>query len=273
MDWLFAPLQFDFMQAALILSMIIAVPTALLSCFLVLKGWALLGDAISHAVFPGVVLAYMLGLPLAVGAFVAGMGCALLAGYINDNSRIKQDTVMGVVFSALFALGLLLHVWAGSDVHLDHLLFGDVLGIGPADMLESGIIAGVITLWIGLKWRDLLLQTFDPVQARTAGLSVRLLHYGLLAGVSLAVVSALKSVGIVLTIALLIAPGAIALLLTRSFGPMLLTSVGVSVLAAAGGIYLSFHLDSAPAPTIVVLLNLMFMMALLLKRRGAPQQG
>lgn len=262
LETLLAPLQFDFMQSALLMAAIVAVPTALLSCFLVLKGWALLGDAISHAVFPGVVVAYMIGMPLALGAFIAGMCCAVLSGYIHDNSRIKQDTVMGVVFSSMFALGLLLHAVASTDVHLDHILFGDVLGVDGEDILESGLCALLITVWVGLKWRDLLLYTFDPVQAHTAGLPVRLLYYGLLAAVSLAVVSALSSVGIVLTIALLIAPGATALLLTRTFGRMLLVAVGVTVLAALLGVYLSFFLDSAPAPTIVLILTLFFLLAL-----------
>ena len=169
LEALLLPLQFDFMQDALLMAAIVAVPCALLSCFLVLKGWALLGDAISHAVFPGVVIAYLVGAPLALGAFVAGMACALLTGYVHEHSRIKQDTVMGVVFSSMFALGLLLYVWARSEVHLEHILFGDVLGTTPADLLQSGLIALVVSGWIGMKWRDLLLQSFDPVQARTAG--------------------------------------------------------------------------------------------------------
>lgn len=262
MELLMAPMQFDFMQSALLMAAIVAVPMALLSCYLVLKGWALLGDAISHAVFPGVVLAYILGLPLAVGAFVAGMTCSLLAGYVHTHSRIKQDTVMGVIFSSMFALGLLLYAWASTDVHLDHILFGDVLGVDADDIRESGLIALVITIWIAFKWKDLMLQAFDPVQARTAGLPVALLHYGLLAAVSMAVVGALKSVGIVLTIALLIAPGAIALLLTRTFGRMLLVATGVAVGCSLAGVYLSFFLDSAPAPTIVLLLTAVFMVAL-----------
>lgn len=258
LDMMFAPLQFDFMRSALLIAAIVAVPAALLSCYLVLKGWALLGDAISHAVFPGVVLAYMLGLPYAVGAFVAGMCCALGTGYLQANSRVKQDTVMGVVFSGMFALGLLLYVWIRSDVHLDHILFGDLLGITGQDIWESGAIAGVISLWIILKWRDLLLHTFDPMQARTTGLRTGLLHYGLLAAVSLSVVGALKAVGLVLSIALLIAPGAIAFLLTRSFGRMLLVATGVAVSASVAGVYLSFFLDSAPAATIVLLLSIVF---------------
>ena len=238
LDTLLLPLQFDFMRDALLMAAVVAVPCALLSCFLVLKGWALMGDAISHAVFPGVVIAYMIGIPLAVGAFVAGMGCALLTGYVNEHSRIKQDTVMGVVFSSMFALGLLLYVWARSEVHLEHILFGDVLGTSPQDLLESGSIALVVAGWISLKWRDLMLQSFDPVQARTAGLPVRLLHYALLAAVSLAVVGALKSVGIVLTISLLIAPGAIARLLTRTFGRMLVVAVLLTVVTSLVGVYL-----------------------------------
>ena len=253
LDTLLLPLQFDFMRDALLMAAVVAVPCALLSCFLVLKGWALMGDAISHAVFPGVVIAYMIGIPLAVGAFVAGMGCALLTGYVNEHSRIKQDTVMGVVFSSMFALGLLLYVWARSEVHLEHILFGDVLGTSPQDLLESGSIALVVAGWISLKWRDLMLQSFDPVQARTAGLPVRLLHYALLAAVSLAVVGALKSVGIVLTS---------SRLLTRTFGRMLVVAVLLTVVTSLVGVYLAFFLDSAPAPTIVLLLALQFIVAL-----------
>lgn len=262
MELLMTPLQFDFMRYALVIAVLVAVPTALLSCFLVLKGWALIGDAISHAVFPGVVIAYMAGLPYAVGAFAAGMLCALATGYLKDNSRIKQDTIMGIVFSGMFAFGLLLYTRIQSDVHLDHILFGDVLGIGLPDLWESGAIALGIGGWIVLKWRDLLLHAFDPIQARTVGLRVGVLHYGLLAAVSLAVVGALKAVGIILSISLLIAPGAIAFLLTRTFGAMLVAAVLIGVASALGGVYLSFYLDSAPAPTVVLILTALFILAL-----------
>ncbi len=258
MEALLLPLQIDFMQYALLIAVLVAVPAALLSCFLVLKGWALMGDATAHAVFPGVVIAYIVGLPYSLGAFVAGMLCAIASGYLKENSRIKQDTLMGVVFSGMFGLGLLLYTQIHSDVHLDHILFGDMLGIGWADLLESGLIALVVTAFIGLKWRDLLLHAFDPVQARTVGLPVGLLHYGLLAVMSLTIVGALKAIGIVLTVALLIAPGAIAFLLTRTMGAMLLTAVAIAVGAALSGVYLSFFIDSAPGPTIVVLLSVLF---------------
>lgn len=275
MEMLLQPLQIDFMQYALLIAVLVAIPAALLSCFLVLKGWALMGDATAHAVFPGVVVAYIVGLPYSLGAFVAGMLCAIAAGYLKENSRIKQDTLMGVVFSGMFGLGLLLYTQIHSDVHLDHILFGDMLGIGWADLLESGLIALAVSAFIGLKWRDLLLHAFDPVQARTVGLPVGLLQYGLLAVMSLTIVGALKAIGIVLTVALLIAPGAIAFLLTRTMGAMLLTAVAVAVGAAVSGVYLSFFIDSAPGPTIVVLLSVLFVAVFVYasarERRSAAQ--
>lgn len=260
-ETLLAPFQFGFMVNALTISAIIAVPTALLSCFLVLKGWSLMGDAISHAVFPGVVLAYILGFPYAVGAFAAGMTCAVATGFLKDNSRIKQDTIMGIVFSGMFGLGLVLYVKIQSDVHLDHILFGDMLGIGLRDILETLVISMVVAGIIGLKWRDFLLHAFDPAQARAVGLRVNLLHYGLLCLISLTVVGALKAVGIILAIAMLIAPGAIAFLLTRRFSTMLVLSVVIAVAASLLGVYLSFFIDSAPAPTIVLLLTGSFVAA------------
>ncbi|MEI4484261.1 MULTISPECIES: metal ABC transporter permease [unclassified Phyllobacterium] len=263
-ETLLLPFQFEFMINALIISVLVAIPTALLSCFMVLKGWSLMGDAISHAVFPGVVIAYIVGLPYAVGAFVAGMFCAIATGFLKENSRIKQDTVMGVVFSGMFGLGLVLYVKIQSDVHLDHILFGDMLGISWSDIAQTAIIATITAGTIVFKWRDFLLHAFDTVQARAVGLRVGLLHYGLLCLISLTIVGALKAVGIILAIAMLIAPGAIAFLLTRTFSKMLLVSVVVAVLASFFGTYFAFFIDSAPAPTIVLLMTGTFIGALVL---------
>lgn len=254
----FWPFSFPFMTQAMLIAVMVAVPTALLSCFLVLKGWSLMGDAISHAVLPGVVLAYIIGLPLGIGAFAAGMGCALSVGFLRENSRIKEDTVMGVVFSGLFGLGIVLYTSIQTDVHLDHILFGDILGVSAADLWQTGLIALAVTLIVLAKWRDLLLFTFDPQQAGAIGLPVRWLHYGLLALLSLTIVAALTAVGIVLVIALLVAPGAIAYLWSKRFAPMMAIAVAVSVLCSLAGIYLSFFLDSAPAPTIVLLMSATF---------------
>ncbi|EME6282596.1 iron/manganese ABC transporter permease subunit SitD, partial [Escherichia coli] len=217
MALLLEPLQFTFMSHALLISLVVSIPCALLSVFLVLKSWALMGDAMSHAVFPGIVLAWILGLPLATGAFVAGVFCAVATGYLKDNSRIKQDTVMGIVFSGMFAAGLILYIAVKPDVHLDHILFGDMLGITIGDIIQTVIIAGLVTLVISVKWRDFLLFSFDYQQAQASGLHTRWLHYGLLCMVSLTIVATLKAVGIILSISLLIAPGAIAVLLTQRF--------------------------------------------------------
>jgi manganese/iron transport system permease protein len=261
LDMLTAVFEFPFMRNALLISVLVAVPTALLSCFLVLKGWSLMGDAISHAVFPGVVISYIAGLPFAVGAFAAGMSCALLTGYLKENSRIKQDTVMGVVFSGMFGFGLVLYTKIQSDVHLDHILFGDMLGIGWADILQTGLIALVTTAILAVKWRDFLLHAFDPAQAKAVGLPVNWLHYGLLVLLSLTIVGALKAVGLILAIAMLIAPGAIAFLITRTMGMMLIAAVLVATVASFFGVYLSFFIDSAPAPTIVLLMTIIFIAA------------
>ncbi|MEO3997386.1 metal ABC transporter permease [Mesorhizobium sp. CAU 1732] len=255
------PLQFPFMQQALIIAVLVALPMGMISPFLVLKGWSLMGDAISHAVLPGVVIAYVIGIPLAIGAFTAGMICALATGFLKENSRVKEDTVMGVVFSGMFGLGIVLFSMIETELHLDHILFGDMLGVTWGDIAETGLIALVAIAFVGLLRRDLLLHAFDAQHARAIGLPVRFYHYGLLAVLSLTIVGALTAVGIILAIALLIAPGAIAFLLTRRFDAMLAVSIAVAVVCAFAGVYLSFFLNSAPAPTIVVLMSLVFVAA------------
>jgi manganese/iron transport system permease protein len=269
---LLQPFAFGFMRQAFAIALLVAVPMALLSCFLVLKGWSLMGDAISHAVLPGVVLAYVAGLPLAIGAFAAGMTCALAVGFLKENSRVKEDTVMGVVFSGMFGLGIVLYTSIETDVHLDHILFGDILGVSWGDVAESGVIALLAAGLVLVFRRDLLLHAFDPQHARAIGLPVRLLHYGLLAVLSLTIVGALKAVGIILAIAMLIAPGAIAFLLTRRFEHMLAVSVAVATGCSLLGVYLSFFIDSAPAPTIVLLMSLGFVLALFVSRARTARE-
>jgi manganese/iron transport system permease protein len=260
MDWLL-PFQFPFMQNAFYIALLVGPPTALLSCFLVLKGWALMGDAVSHAILPGVVIAYIINIPLIIGAFVAGMICALLTGFLSTNSRVKEDTVMGVVFSGMFAVGIILFTAFPSDMHLDHILFGNMLGIGATDLWTAGIIAFVTTIVLVSKWKDFLLHAFDPAQAQASGLPTAWLHYGLLTILSLTIVATLSSVGLILAVALLVTPGAIAFLLVRSFGKMLWVSVVVCTFSMLAGTYASFFIDSAPAPTIVLVLTGVFILA------------
>ena len=261
MEWLTLPLSFPFMRDAALIGLMMSVPAGLLSCFLVLRGWSLMGDAVSHAILPGVVLAYVAGLPLIAGAFVAGMGSALAAGWLQDNSRVKRDTVLGVVMSGMFGLGVVLHTMIPSDLHLDHILFGNMLGIGPQDLQLAAAVSMLVGGVLILKWRDVALIGFDPVQARVSGLRTRLLDYGLLAMISATVVAMLSSVGIILAVALLIAPGAIAFLLARQLSSMLVLAVVVAAASSLGGVWASFWLDSAPAPTIVLTLTGLFILA------------
>lgn len=267
-ETLLQPFQFPFMQNAFLIMLMISVPTSLLSCYLVLKGWSLMGDAISHAVLPGVVAAYLLGIPLIVGAFIAGMFCALATGFLSDNSRVKQDTVMGIVFSGMFGLGIVMYTKVSTDVHLDHILFGNMLGVGAEDLWTAGLIALFVAGIVIAKRQDFLLHAFDPVQAEAVGLRVGWLHYGLLALISLTIVATLSAVGIILSIGLLIAPGAIAFLLTRQFSRMLPIAVGVTMLSGVLGVYASFYLDSAPAPTIILILTIIFIVAFIRSNRA-----
>ncbi len=261
MSDMFLPFQFPFMQNAFWAALILAPPTAILSCYLVLKGWSLMGDAIAHATLPGIVLAYIAGLPLLLGAFLAGMFSAVAIGYLRDNSRIKQDTVMGIVFSGLFGFGMVLYTQIESDLHLDHILFGNILGINGADLAQLAVIAALVLASLALTWRSLLLHAFDPASARALGLNVGLLHYGFLVLLSATIVATLKAVGLILAIALMISPGAIAYLLVRRFASMMLVATLITWAAMIGGVYASFWLNSAPAPTIVLLLSAMFLLA------------
>ena len=255
------PFKFQFMQNAFLISIIVSVPTALLSCFLVMKGWALMGDAVSHAVLPGIVLAYIIGIPLIIGAFAAGMTCALATGYLSENSRVKQDTVMGVVFSGMFGVGIVLYVSIETNAHLDHILFGNMLGVESHELWTAGIISLGVGLMLVLKWKDWLLHSFDPAQARASGLWVSWLHYGMLAALSLTIVATLSAAGLILAIGLLIAPGAIAFLTVRKFSTMLWVSVIVCMASMLFGTYTSFFLDSAPAPTIILIMTAIFIVA------------
>ena len=231
----------------------------------------LMGDALSHAVVPGVAVAYLAGLPFAVGAFLTGLIAALGMGFVKKKTRLREDAVIGVVFTSFFALGLLMISLYPSTVDLRTILFGNILGIADPDVWQVVIISAVTLAVLGLKWRDLLLHAFDPIQAKAVGLRVNLLHYGLLCLISLTVVGALKAVGVILCIAMLIAPGAIAFLLTRRFGAMLALAVVIALIASFMGVYLSFFLDSAPAPTIVLLLSGGFAIAFLVSRLRAAR--
>ncbi|WGO82570.1 metal ABC transporter permease [Arsenophonus apicola] len=263
MELLTTPFIFPFMQKALITALVTGTVCAILSCFLILKGWSLMGDAISHAVLPGIVIAFVIGIPLSIGAFMSGIFCAFATGYLKENSRIKEDTVMGIVFSGMFAFGLVLFARIDTDQHLTHILFGNILGITTTEFKQTLWISGFTIAIMLLKRKDFMLYCFDPNQAKVIGLPVTLLHYGLLSLLALTIVASLQAVGIILVIAMLISPGIIAFTLCQNFKRMLIIAVIASTTSSLIGTILSFHIDAATGPCIVLTQAIYFIFALI----------
>ncbi|HJE60126.1 MAG TPA: metal ABC transporter permease [Nocardiopsis listeri] len=268
-EWFTVPMQFEFVQRALLVSVVAGLVCAVLSCWMTLVGWSLMGDAVSHAVLPGVVLSYMLGLPFALGALAFGAGSVALIGVVNRTSRVKEDAVIGVVFTALFALGLVLVSRVPSQTDLSHILFGNVLGVSDTDILQVLVLAAVVLAVVWYKHRDLTMYAFDPVHAHAIGVNPRLLETLLLGLLSVTVVVALQAVGIVLVVAMVIIPGATAYLLTDRFERMLLIAMAVSVTAAVVGVFTSFHLNVSTGGCIVLAQAALFTLAYLF----SPRQG
>ncbi|MDJ1114125.1 metal ABC transporter permease [Microbacterium dauci] len=267
LDFLLEPLHYDFMLRALGTTVIAAVVCAVLSCWLVLIGWSLMGDAVSHAVLPGVVLAYVVGAPFALGALVFGLLAVALIGLIRGTSRVKEDAAIGIVFTTLFALGLVLISVTPSQTDLNHIIFGNILGVGVAELVQIAVIAVIAFAILIVKRRDLTLYAFDPVHAFAIGLSPRLLG-GLLLGVlALTTVVALQVVGVVLVVAMLIIPGATAYLLTDRFGRMLVIAPALSAAASVVGILLSYWLDAASGGLVVVVQGVVFAIVYLVSPR------
>ncbi|WP_077927432.1 metal ABC transporter permease [Wohlfahrtiimonas populi] len=270
------PFQLELMRRALYAAIVIAIVCALFSCFLVLKGWSLIGDAISHAVLPGIAAAYLIGIPVIIGAFISGIFCSFATGFIKNNSRIKEDTVMGILFSGMFAIGIIMVTKIHTNIHLSHILFGNILGITKNEFIFTVIISAVISIIILLKLKDFILFCFDATQAKVVGLPVTFLHYLLLSMLSLTIVTTLQAAGIVLVIAMLISPGITAFLLTKRFEFMLVIAVFVSVIASIIGTIISYHLDADTGPSIVIVQAIIFVLAYILSlilRAKKPQHA
>lgn len=252
------PLSYDFMVRALATSLIAATVCAVLSCWLVLIGWSLMGDAVSHAVFPGVVLSYILGIPYAIGAVVFGFLAVALIGTVRDTSRVKEDAAIGIVFTTLFALGLVLISVTPSHVDLNHIIFGNLLGVSRADLIQVAILGAVVVTVLLVKRRDLTLFAFDPVHAHAIGLNPKLLGAGLLALLALTSVVALQAVGVILVVAMLIIPGATAYLLTDRFSSMLIIAPLMASVCAGVGIFASYYFDTASGGMVVLTQGVVF---------------
>ena len=268
-SWVLEPLTHEFMRRALMVSALVGGVCGLLSCYMTLKGWALMGDAVSHAVMPGVVVAYALGLPFSIGAFVFGVGSVALIGFVKQKSRIKEDTVIGLVFTGFFALGLVLVSKIKSNIDLMHILFGSPLGISYSDIKQTLIISALVVAVLLLFRRDLMLYCFDATHARSIGINTGLLHYLLLSVLSLAAVAGLQTVGIILVVAMLITPGATAYLLTDRFDRMTFLAVLSSCISSIIGVYVSFWYDIETGGSIVLVQTFIFLLAFFF----APRYG
>ncbi|QLB12906.1 manganese/iron transport system permease protein [Bisgaardia hudsonensis] len=272
-SWITEPFIYPFMQNALLTALVVAIICAVLSCYLILKGWALMGDAISHAVLPGIVLAYLAGLPLSVGAFGSGLFCSLSVGYLKENSRIKEDTVMGIVFSGMFAIGLVMFTKVETEQHLTHILFGNLLGVSTSELIQTLIVSAIILFVILLKRKDFLLYCFDPSHTRVIGASPRLLHYTLLILLALTIVTAMQVVGVILVVAMLISPGITAYMLTKRFDRMLIIATIISISTSIFGTIISFHIDGATGPCIILLQAALFLLVLIYTKLKMHQQS
>lgn len=263
------PLTHGFMRKALLMSSLVAAVCGFLSSYLTLKGWALMGDAVSHSVMPGVVVAYALGLPFSLGAFIFGVGSVALIGFIKQKSRVKEDTVIGLVFTGFFALGIVLVSKIKSNIDLHSILFGSPLGISLSDVKQTIFISLLVVILLSIFRKDLMLYCFDPRHAKTVGINVLFLHYLLLTCLSLAAVVGLQSVGIILVVAMLITPGATAYLLTDKFDNMTIISVLSAIISSLIGIYISFWFDLETGGSIVLAQTFIFLFAFLF----APRYG
>lgn len=268
-DYLIDPFTYSFMSRALIATLIASAVCALLSCWLVLIGWSLMGDAVSHSVLPGVVLAYIVGAPFALGAVVFGFLAVGLIGAVRDRGRIKEDAAIGIVFTTLFAIGLVLISVTPSQTDLNHIVFGNVLGVSRSDLVQIAVLGAIVAVVLLVKRRDLVLFAFDPIHAHAIGLNPRVLGAVLLGLLALTTVTALQVVGIVLVVAMLIIPGATAYLLTDRFSRMLVIAPVASMLCGLIGLYISYYRDTSPGGMVVVVQGALFLLVYLF----SPSQG
>lgn len=270
MDWLTEPLAYDFMVRALLAAFMVGVVSAVLGAFIVLRGMAFFGDAVAHTILPGVVLAFLIGLPLAFGALVTGVLTALGIGALTSRGVLKEDTAIGVVFAGLFALGVaMLSATGNYTVDLAHFLFGNLLSVNNSDLWLIYLLGGAVLFVVFIFYKEFLVMTFDPVLAVTLRLPTTFLRYLLLVLMAVTIVISLQVVGIALMLAMLVTPAATASLLTRRLPSMMAVAGLIGAGAGIVGLYVSFYLNIAPGPTVVLVASAVFVVVFLF----APERG
>lgn len=250
--------KYNFLQTALITSILVGIMSGIIGSFIILRGMSLMGDAISHAVLPGVAVAYMLGINLLLGASAFGILAALLIGVVTMKSKLKNDTAIGIVFSAFFALGFILISLAESATNLHHILFGNVLAVSDSDLITTAIVLSIVLLFVVTFYKELLVTSFDNTFAKAYGLKTQIMHYALMLVLTLVTVTALQTVGIILIVAMLITPAATAYLLTNRMSHMMIVAAIFSVISSIVGLYLSFTFNWASGPAIVLTAAIFF---------------
>ncbi|MEM0442871.1 MAG: metal ABC transporter permease [Candidatus Caldarchaeum sp.] len=266
-ETLLEPLSYGFMRLALITAVVVGLTASTLSVFVVLRGWSLLGDAISHSVLPGLALSAAFNLPLTVGGAVAGVVASVLIGFVESRTRVRNDTAIGIVLTGAFALGLVIISRLRPTVDVFHILFGNVLGVSAEDLVITTAIGFLVILLVSLFMKEIVSFTFDPMFTHVVGLPSALIQYSLMIMMSLTVIAALQTVGIILVISLLVAPGATAQLYARNLGQMIAISLAVGVFSSVAGLFVSYYFAVSSGGTIALTATLIFFTALALKRR------
>jgi ABC-type Mn2+/Zn2+ transport system permease subunit len=269
-SWLTEPLQYGFMVRALLAAVLVGIICPVVGSYMILRGLSFFGDALSHAILPGIVVAFLLSLPLAVGALVAGVAAALAIGFISQRGRVQEDTAIGIVFAGSFALGVaLMSTVQGYTVDLTHIMFGDVLGVTTGDLWWTFGLGLLVLAVVVAFYKELLVLTFDPTLALVLRLPARTLRYLLLILIALTIVVSLQTVGIALMLAMLVTPAAAAQLLTRRLPPMMVTAAAIGVFSNVAGLYLSYYINIASGPAMVLVATAIFALVFLF----APQRG
>lgn len=269
-EWLVEPLQFQFVREAIVISVFLGILCAIVGSYLIVQEKGMMSCVISHAILPGISIAFFLGIDLSIGAFVSGVASAFLVVFIRSSSRVKVDTAMSLILSSFLGLGIILiTVLETNKLDLSHLLFGDILGVTTAEVWKTAVITVLIFVLTKLFYKELQFYTFDPLGARAIGLPVNAMYFGLICAITLTIVASMQTVGVLLVMALLTGPAATAYLLIKELHEMMIVGSMFGIISGVGGMYLSYHLDLPSGPAIVMVVFALFLLALLF----SPTQG